>query len=214
MKKTRFYLISATLIAFTAMVISTVSCNKQESVVTPRPPSNEFLTTVVFQCIDSVSPFDTTTGIWRQIDPTGVAAPDTLHAVLSYFNHTTYKCHIYELDETKTDTAHYVKPKTFNISNLPSTTVNVTDEIEARKNYHLECFTTTPASLNSNLTVVRTDYDNNNPPLQVGLADNVSLLNTATGRMEVVQHHQPNVKNGTCAPGSVDFDVFFTVTIK
>jgi hypothetical protein len=36
----------------------------------------------------------------------------------------------------------------------------------------------------------------------------------STGYLQVVLRHQPNVKDGTFAPGSTDFDAGFKVTIQ
>jgi hypothetical protein len=139
---------------------------------------------------------------------------DTSQAILSYHKNSSYVCNVYILDESQTPTAQLMQAKGFNINKLPSTTNNVTTEIRARQNYHLVCFTMTPMILASNLSITRTDYDNNSPPLQVGLDDNLTTLSPASGRMEAVLHHQPNVKNGSCEPGSIDFDVFYTTSIN
>jgi hypothetical protein len=223
MKNLSFYLSGIAFVAIAGIILTVASCKKTESVVTPRLPGNEFLTTVVFQCINKAAPFDTTTAIWRQVDPSGAAAPDTSKALLVYKKNSVYTCNIYILDESKTASASYASntPYNFNINRLASTTVNVTPEIRARQNYHLECFFMTGGVpfLGSNLTVVRTDYDNNTPALQVGLNDNVttssnSIPANTNGRMEIIQEHQPNVKNGTCGPGSIDFDIFLGVSIQ
>ena len=65
-----------------------------------------------------------------------------------------------------------------------------------------------------NLTETRLDYDNNTPPLQVGLLDQFACGSASTGQLEVVLHHQPDVKNGQCSPGSIDLDMFFNVVIQ
>jgi hypothetical protein len=221
MKKLTFYLSCIASIAITITMLTVASCKKTEQVITPKPPSNEFLTTVIFQCINTAAPFDTTTSVWRQLDPTGTALPDTSKATLTFKRGSTYRCNIYILDETKTAIASLASntPYNFNIAKIPSTTANVTTEIRARQNYHLMCFDMTGGvpSLASNLTVVRTDYDTNTPALQVGLNDNVTTGGvplTASGRMELTLHHQPNVKNGSCGPGTDDFDIFNTVNIN
>jgi hypothetical protein len=218
MKKKMFYLTGIASIAIAAMMFTVSSCNKSEQVVTPHPPANEFLTTVVMQCINNNAPHDTETCIWRDLTPSGANLPDTSEAYLNLERNTTYAVKLYALDETKSPTA-LVDTNHFNINNLPSTTVDVQIELEQRVNYHLICFTLTQGSgvgLVNDLTIVRNDYDNNSPPLQVGFVDTYTTLNNSVsgGRMEVVQHHQPNVKNGDCSPGSIDYDVFFNVNIK
>jgi hypothetical protein len=214
MKKIKFYYGCAIFAAFTAMVLSATSCKKTEQTVTPAPPSNEFLTTVLFQCINTNAPYDTTTSLWRDLTPNGSNPPDTSKALLHFRKNASYKCMVFILDESGTPAAQLADTAHFNINTISPSTNNVTTEIRARQNYHLICFTMTPAALNSNLTVTRTDYDNNTPALQVGLDDNVTTLSPTAGRMEVVLHHQPNVKNGSCEPGSIDFDVTYGVTIN
>jgi len=212
MKKILIYVSGFAIVAIAVMVLSIASCKKPETIVTPAPPSNEFLTTVIFRCINSVAPFDTTTGVWRELNPSGSLPPDTSKAILNYKKNSTYVCNIYILDESKTATDSLVSTN-FNINKLPSTTVNVTTEIRARQNYHLICMNAT-GGIATNWSFIRTDYDTNNPPLQVGLNDNVTTLATSTGRLEITLHHQPNVKNGTCGPGTDDFDVFYSVNIQ
>jgi hypothetical protein len=211
MKRVIFKLMVFAMISMTAGMLSITSCKKPESVVTPNPVPNEFLTTVVFQCINTAAPFDTTCGVWR-IFP-NQTNPDTSQAILRYHQGSKYLCNIYILDETNTPTGSYADSSHFNINTINSKTVNVTTEIWARRNYHLECFFMTGGNLASNLNVTRLDYDNNNPPLQVGLTDEVNTLSPTSGDMEIQQQHQPNVKNGTCGPGSLDFDVFYKTTI-
>jgi hypothetical protein len=219
MKKKTFYLTSIAAITFAAIMFTVSSCNKSEQVVTPHPPANEFITTVVMQCINNNAPHDTETCIWRDVTPSGTNPPDTTEAYLNLARNTTYAVKLYALDETKTSTAMLADTNHFNINKIASTTVDVQIELEQRVNYHLICFTLTQGTgvgLNADLSIVRDDYDNNNPPLQVGFVDTFTSLNNGVsgGRMEVVQHHQPNVKNGDCAPGSIDYDVFFNVNVR
>ncbi len=212
MKKTWIYLSGFAVMAIAWTILTFESCKKPETIVTPAPPTNEFLTTVIFRCINTAAPFDTTTSIWRELNPSGSLPPDTSKAVLNYKKNSQYVCNIYILDESKTATDSLVSTN-FNINKLPSTTVNVTTEIRSRQNYHLVCFNAT-GGIATNWSIVRTDYDTNTPPLQVGLNDNVTTLAVSAGRLEAALHHQPNVKNGTCGPGTDDFDVFYTVNIQ
>ncbi len=219
MKKSIFFLTTIAFIAVAAFMLSTSSCKKSETVVTPHPPANEFLTTVVMECINNNAPHDTETCIWRDLTPSGSNPPDTSLAFLNLARNTTYAVKLYALDETKTATPMLADTNHFDINKIASTTVDVQTELEQRVNYHLICFTLTQGTgvgLVNDLSIVRDDYDNNSPPLQVGFVDTFTTLNTAVsgGRMEVVQHHQPNVKNGSCEPGSIDYDVFFNVNVK
>ena len=196
-------------------------CNKSASVATPRPPGHEFLTTVELVYQNTNNSSDTGRGIWRQLDPTGVATPDTSKAILNLKANSTYNVTMLLLDETKT----------------PVDTVSVV--IRERQNYHLEYYQPTPISPSNlvisntstdipiadgtvtsasgpylNLVVTRTDLDTNIPPMQVGLTTSFAVGAASTGWLRVVQRHQPNVKNGTYDPGSVDFDVNYQVNIN
>jgi hypothetical protein len=221
MKKRMFYLSGLALVAIASTMFTLSSCKKSEQIVTPAPPGNEFLTTVVLQCINTKIPYDTETCIWRDLTPNGSNLPDTSEAILNLARNSTYACSVYILDESQQKLKkNLMDSNHFNINKLPAndSTTNVTTEIRARQNYHLVCFTMTQGTgggLAANLSVVRDDYDGNSPPLQVGLIDTfTSLAAVNNGRMEVVLHHQPNVKNGDCSPGSIDFDVFYTVNLK
>lgn len=206
---------------FGLLLLGIGGCNKSESTVTPAPPSNEFLTTVELKLQNTADATDTMTAIWRQLDPTGAALPDTSKAILNLKANATYSAQVIILDETQTPPAV------------------VSDEIYDRRNYHLFFFQPTPISSANliisntttnipvsdgtvtsatgpylNLVVTRTDLDGNNPALQIGLTDNFVTGAASTGWLRVVLRHQPNVKNGTFDPGSSDLDVNYKVTIQ
>jgi hypothetical protein len=206
---------------FVSIVIFLGGCNKQASVGTPRLPSNEFLTTVELVYQNTSNPLDTGRGIWRQLDPTGANPPDTSKAVLNLKANSNYNVQTLILDETKT----------------PVDTVSIV--IRQRQNYHLLYYQPTPISPSNliisntstdipvadgtvtsatgpylNLVVTRTDYDTNTPPMQVGLDLTFATGAASTGWLRAVQRHQPNVKDGTYAPGSSDFDVNYKVNIQ
>jgi len=206
---------------FSLLLLGIGGCNKSESTVTPAPPSNEFLTTVSLKLQNTSNATDTLTAIWRQLDPTGAAPPDTSKAILNLKANATYSAQVIILDETQTPPAV------------------VSDEIKDRENYHLFFFQPTPISASNliisntstnipvsdgtvtsatgpylNLVVTRTDLDTNNPPLQIGLTDNFVTGAASAGWLRVVLRHQPNVKNGTFDPGSSDLDVNYKVNIQ
>ena len=106
---------------------------------------------------------------------------------------STYTCNIVILDETKTP---------------PDTVSNV---IKQRENIHLFVFF---PSANLMLTDSITDRDTNIPPLPFGLQSQIKTAAASSGSLRVVLRHQPNVKNGTYAPGSTDLDVTYPVNIK
>ena len=206
---------------FVATLLVVSSCNKSASVATPRPPGNEFSTTIELAYVNANNPADNGIGIWRQLDPSGAALPDTSKAILNLKANSTYNVTMIILDETK----------------HPVDTVSLV--IRQRQNFHLEYYQPTPISAQNlvisntstdipvadgtvtsatgpylNLTVARTDYDTNNPPMQVGLNTIFTTGAASTGWLRVVQRHQPNVKDGTYAPGSADFDTNFAVNIN
>jgi len=193
-KKSNTRLAALAITATAIMMLSIASCKKEEKTVTPAPPGNEFLTTTILTAINTAAPFDTSIAIWRDLTPDDTNPPDTSQAILNLKKNATYKVTIGLLDETTTPAG------------------DIGEDVLARANYHLFCFFPS-ASLSPNLTVVRTDLDSNNPPLQVGLKNNFITTNVSTGLLEVVLRHQPNVKNGSCDPGSIDLDINFTINI-
>ena len=183
MKKQNFILLS-----IAALILIWCSCNKKEKAVSPPLPGNEALTTMIISATNTTDPADTPSARWIQLDPTGTNLPDTSHAILNLKKNASYNVSVYFLDSLS----------------------DVTSEIKDRQNYHLICF---DISSSLNLTVLQTDHDANNPPLKIGLTDMFTTTSASTGRMEVTLHHQPNVKNGDCAPGSIDMDCTFSVNI-
>jgi len=169
------------------------ACKKDEKAVSPPLPSNEFLTTVRLVATNTADPSDVQ--VASVTDTTLISnPPDSInHHNLNLKANSTYTVAVQFLDETK-------KPAG-----------NVTDDIYDRRNYHLICF---DISGGANLTVVRTDLDTNNPPLQIGLMDKFTTGATSSGTLNVQLRHQPNAKNGTCDPGSSDADVDFTISIN
>src|ERR1035438_6648655 len=161
MKKVIFSLVVLAMIAMTFGVLSIASCKKSETTVTPHPPTNEFLTTVIYQCINQNAPYDTTCGVWRTLPAWPNA--DTSKAHLNFRHGCKYLCNVYILDESQDSAKYYADSLNFNINNLYSGTVNVTAEIRQRQNYHLICIDFTPDTLANNLIWTRLDYDTNTP---------------------------------------------------
>ena len=106
-------------------------------------------------------------------------------------------------------------------------TGDLTSEIGVqRANYHLYFFynsqglsgtanqdaTSNPA----NFKVTYKDHDTNNPPLPIGLTNQVVTtytVNNANAYCQGYLRHQPNAKNGTFAPGSTDSQVQMQIVI-
>jgi len=179
----------------TAGVIMLVfnACKKDEKTVSPPLPGNEFLTTVRLVATNTNDPSDVQ--VASVTDTTLISnPPDSInHHTLNLKAGSVYTVAVQFLDETKNPAG------------------NVTDDIYDRRNYHLICF---DISGGANLTVVRTDLDTNNPPLQIGLQDKFTTGAASNGVLNVQLRHQPNAKNGSCDPGSSDADVDFAVVIK
>jgi hypothetical protein len=195
MKKTKKRLVGSTLVLILGAVIAMTinGCNKPNA-ASPILPGNEFLTTTLLYITDPNDPTFHDTAIWSKNPPSGLQPPDTARAFLNLKANHTYSLHIGILDSTQTPP------------------FNVGQEIDSlRANYHLFCFT--PSS-NLNLTVTPTDHDGNTPPLPVGFYDSFVTGAASTGTLEVVLHHQPNVKNGSCEPGSIDLDVTYRITLQ
>lgn len=169
------------------------SCKKDEQAVAPPVPGNEFLTTVELVATNANDATDVQTAKWVKLNPDDTTAPDLSKAFLNLKQNAHYNVAVKFMDETKTPAQ------------------DVTGEILDRENYHLICF---DIASGLNLQVTRTDHDTNNPPLEVGLQDLFATGGASTGNLEVTLHHQPNVKNGDCAPGSIDADVNFTINVN
>ena len=169
------------------------ACKKDEKTVSPPLPGNEFLSTVRLVAINTANANDVQ--VATITDTTIIAHPaDSInHPTLNLKAGSTYNVSVLFLDETKNPTG------------------NVTDDIYDRRNYHLICF---DVSGGANLTVDRTDMDTNNPPLPIGLQDKFTTGVASTGKLNVQLRHQPNAKNGDCAPGSTDADVDFNIVIN
>ncbi len=184
--------LATTVMAFLAITMTFDACKKDEKTVSPPVPGNEFLTTVRLVATNAADPSDVQTV--AVTDTTLVPNPSASinNPNLHLKTNSTYNVQVFFLDETKTPEG------------------NVTDDIYDRRNYHLICFDVAGV----NLTVDRTDLDTNTPPLQVGLQDKFTTGAAGTGTLNVQLRHQPNAKNGDCAPGSTDADVTYNVTIQ
>ena len=179
-------ILAITVLLFIGVIWS--SCNKKETAVAPPLPGNEALTSMILKAVNQADPSDTPSAKWVELDPSGATPPDTSHATLILRPNASYNVQIQLLDSL----------------------VDVTPEIKDRENYHLFCFDVTQGL---NLTCTQTDRDTNPTPLPIGLTDLFITTALSTGHLEVTLHHQPNVKNGQCAPGSIDMDCTFSIKI-
>lgn len=172
------------------VLIFWASCKKEEAAVAVPEPGNEYLTTVMLLATNAADSSDMVSAKWVSIPG---AAIDTSHITLNLKKNASYKVSVKFLDESKS----------------PSS--DITPEILERANYHLICFNVAPAL---QMTVAATDHDTNTPALPIGLSNLFTTTGVSSGNLELLLHHQPNVKNGDCSPGSVDADVNFTVVVN
>ncbi len=165
------------------------SCKKTEQNVTP-PEENEFLTTTILNLQNISDATDKPTISYKLIGNNPVIiTPDTLRLK----SNTGYTCNIIVLDETK------------------SPVDTVSKEILARGTEHLFFFR---PSAGLSVTDSITDRDNNVPKLPIGLKSQIKTAQASSGNLQIILRHQPNLKDGTYAPGSTDLDVSFPVRIK
>jgi len=201
-----------------------LSCNKDEQVVSPTI-SNEALTTVQLQLVNIADASDKPTAQWEQLlNKSGNPLPvDVSNADLTLKVNATYNATLVLLDKTQTPV------------------LNISVEIKARSNYHLFFYqplpttsalvipnnpqdsndvypdpipTPIPTGAALNLTVTITDRDSNAKQYPLGLETKFVTGAAGSGWLRLVLRHQPNLKNGTFAPGSTDLDVGFNVMIR
>jgi hypothetical protein len=171
------------------LVVGLMSACKKDE---PAPvEDNENLTTLKLKFTEGGT---TSTFTFRDVDGAGGVAP-TIDKIALKPN-KTYTLAVEILDESKT----------------PFTVIS--DAIYEERDQHLFQYVPTPASI---LTIVTTDKDTRGLP--VGLIASVKTTGTATGKLQVVLHHQPPVngkivKDGTFNVGSIDFDGTFDVEVK
>jgi hypothetical protein len=229
--------------ALIAFISITDGCNKKANSVTPSLPGNEFLTTVQFALVNVNDPSDAHLPSWSQMSPyTHTYQTDSAYFNNAFINlkaNSTYSCYMILLDSTKSpvdsvtpeiqqrENYHliYYQPTPIEASNLvisntstdiPTANWTTNDNTDTTAGgvsiNELEIPPSTASPLN--LVVTRTDMDNNNPPLQIGILTQWVTGAASSGIIRIVQRHQPNAKNGTYAPGSTDFDVTFAVNIQ
>jgi len=189
----KFKSLSSTItVAICAMSIFTISsCEKEEEILVPAPPGNEFITTSIITATNIADASDVQVVRWVDLTPGDAVGPTQIDT-LKLRADATYNCTIGILDETV----------------LPAG--NIGEEISERRNYHIFCFY--PSGL-SGFSMVATDVDTNVPALPFGMENKITTGGTGNGQIEVALKHQPNVKDGTCDPGSVDFNVVYPVIV-
>jgi hypothetical protein len=167
---------------------------KKDDPASPDPGNpQELITTVILSLTDSVSS-SVVTAQYRDLDGAGGNPPtiDSLHLSPD----RVYIGTIGVLDETKTP---------------PDT---VTTEIEEEANHH-QFFYDFHDGLETRVTITRTDFDTNVPPLPVGLQFRVATTAgvAAVGHLHIVLSHYEGTK--TAAPSSEsDIDIEVGASVR
>ena len=216
---------AARLLSAAVLLAVAAGCSKKEEVVSPTI-ANETLTTTILTLTNVANPADVVTGQWEQLlDNKGQPLPvDVSKASLVLKANATYTGQLGILDKSQSPTFDVGKEITDSRANyhhvfyqpLPTAGAYVIPAPTGTgaDTYPAPIPTPLPSTTPLNLTVTTTDVDSNSPPLPLGFQTRFVAGAASTGYLRVVLRHQPNVKDGTFAPGSTDLDVGFTVTIQ
>jgi hypothetical protein len=153
---------------------------------------NELITTVELKFIDATAG-DTLSFEWSQ--PAGLGTAITVDTI-NLKPGKTYQCSVELYDKSKT----------------PAN--DLTLEIEEAANEHRFIYTSSTTRLSTQIT----DFDTQNPPMELGLKFNA--ITTATGPVNgtlkaILRHYtSSSPKSGGLANGSIDVDVSFPVTVE
>ena len=172
---------------FIALIILGSACKRDND--DPQDPidtnEEELITTV--QLTFSTSNGTSFSTQWQDIDGPGGTSPIIDSIFLD--TNTVYKVSAEFLDESG------------------QTTEDITEEIQEESSEHLICFD--PSE--DNVTIERTDSDGE---FEIGISTRWTTSDAANLDIKVSLKHQPDIKDGTCAPGETDVEVTFPLTIK
>ncbi len=174
------------ILAVVVGAIAFTGCKKDEL---PDVDENELITTFRLKFINNADDSDTQTITWKDLDGDGGADP--VIDELSLQANAVYSLSVDAvLDESK------------------SPAEDIKEEIAEENDEHL--FVYTPST---GLNAVFNNFDKDENNLAVGLTATVTTGAASSGTLKVTLRHQPDVKDGTSAPGSTDMETTFTVTI-
>lgn len=185
------------LFIFASVLI--VSCKKNDGKDATNPPvtnTQEQITTVILTGNDSSNQFAVT---WEDLDGAGGKAPVIDSLVLD--TGIQYTVSVLLLDKTKT----------------PWDTIS--NEVSAKKNVH-QFFYTPSSSLTDKLAIAILDFDNNTPPLPVGLTfsmntqSSVGFVLPVQGSLRMVLSHYDGIPKTTTPSPESDIDIQFPVRLK
>ena len=192
MSRTKIYSILAVIALTTVMV----GCSKDEDVPEPvttgggtTPPNEEeLITSVILSFVDTAGIQPPVEYAFRDPDGDGGNTPSQ-HDTIRLVANTYYNATIQLLNESVTPAE------------------DITLEVQQEDDEHLFCY----APSNTNVVIDRTDSDG---AYEVGIATFWSTEAIATGTTTVTLKHQPDVKDGTCAPGDTDVEITFVTEVQ
>jgi hypothetical protein len=196
-----------TFISYTAIgsLVILASCKKDDGKDPTNPGTTipqEQITTVILSGYNHDNPADAArqfTVKWEDLDGNGGNAP-TIDSLLLDTG-IEYHVHILLLDKTKT----------------PFDTIS--NEVEELKNIH-QFFYTPSASLNGKMEVGILDYDDNNPPLPVGLEFHMDTRASSSfalpvfGSLNIILSHYDGIPKTTTPSPESDIDITIPVRLK
>lgn len=180
------------LLLLSVLTLSFFSCNKDEKKISPPPPENELITTAILRVVNTVDSSDVHIAKWVDLTPGDAIGPSQIDT-LRLRSNSVYLCSISILDETTTPAG------------------NIGEEVSERRNYHIFCFFSSGLS---HFTIIATDVDTNTPAFPFGMNSKITTGDAGNGNLQITLKHQPEGKDGTCNPGSVDFNVTYPVKVN
>lgn len=183
------------LAAFALSLALLPACTEKDPTTPGEEIEHEVITSITLVLRDSVTTSDLRTAAWRDADGPGGSAPIADTLVLAAGR--TYMGSILLLNESVT----------------PTDTLN--HEIEEQANQH-QFFYTPTGGIVGTVSVERTDFDTNTPPLPVGLEFKVRTLagGTSVGGINVVLSHYEGIpKTSTPGPES-DIDITIVTRVQ
>lgn len=181
------------LILAGALSMAVIGCKKDDdspepTTSTPPIQESELITSLIISFEDTVGVQPSVQYAFRDPDGDGGNKP-TEHDTIRLVANTYYNAVIQILNESVTPAE------------------DITTEVAEEASEHLFCYTPN----NTNVAIQRTDSDGT---YEIGITTQWSTGATATGETTVALKHQPDAKDGTCAPGDTDIEVTFVTEIQ
>ncbi len=189
--KTKRQKLKIAFMALSIIGLSMSSCKKDDDQVdVPAPDQNEveLITTFKITFTDEAGVQPTVSATFQDLDGDGGNAPGIFDTIVLAPS-TSYAAEILLLNETES----------------PADTIS--NEVKEEGAAHLFCFEPTGADV----TILRTDTDGT---YEIGLESQWVTGNASTGSTQITLKHQPDVKDGTCAPGETDIELNFITKIQ